>query len=35
MYLCYKEITRSCKFERKLVCFTPYFRKGKGVQFIK
>lgn len=35
MYLSYKKITRSCKFDRKLDCITPYFRKGKGVEFIK
>ena len=26
-------ITKICKFNRKLDCFTPYLRKRKGVQF--
>ena len=28
-----KEITKICKFERKLDFFTSYTRKGRGVQF--
>ena len=35
MFLYVKRITKIYNFERKLDCFTPYFRKERGVQFIE